>query len=51
MKHDKIIFGEMTFTPDSGLYLELLRKPEGSDEDLDHIYGRMLKLPTDECRR
>lgn len=44
---DRIIFGEMTFTPCSGLDQDLLLKPEGSDEDLDHIYGRLLKLPID----
>ena len=44
---DKIIFGEMTFTPASGLNNLWLGKPEGSDQDVDHLYGPLLKLPTD----
>ena len=42
---DLIYFGELTFTPAAGMDVDHKLKPFGCDEDLDHIYGRILKLP------
>ena len=42
---EKIVFGELTFTPAAGMDVDHKLKPFGADEDLDHIYGRVLKLP------
>ncbi|MBR4531213.1 glycosyl transferase [bacterium] len=40
-----IYFGELTFTPAAGMDVDHKLKVFGTDEDLDHIYGRKLKLP------
>ena len=42
---DQIVFGELTFTPAAGMDVDHKLKPFGCDEDIDHIYGRLLKLP------
>ena len=42
---ERIVFGELTFTPAAGMDVDHKLKPFGSKEDLDHIYGRILKLP------
>lgn len=42
---ERIVFGELTFTPAAGMDVDHKLKPFGSNEDLDHIYGRILKLP------
>ena len=44
---DKILFGEMTFTPFAGMQIWNLLTPDGSSEDFDHMCGKLLKLPTD----
>lgn len=44
---ERIVFGELTFTPAAGMDVDHKLKPFGLDEDLDHIYGRILKLPSD----
>ena len=42
---ERIVFGELTFTPAAGMDVDHKLKPFDSEEDLDHIYGRLLKLP------
>ena len=42
---ERVVFGELTFTPAAGMDVDHKLKPFGNDEDLDHIYGRILKLP------
>lgn len=42
---ERIVFGELTFTPAAGMDVDHKLKPFDSEEDLDHIYGRILKLP------
>ena len=41
---DKVIFGELTFTPAAGMDVDHRMLPFDHDEDIDHIYGRMLKI-------
>ena len=41
-----VIFGELTFTPSAGMDVDHKLKPFNNDEDLDHIYGRILQLPS-----
>lgn len=43
---ERIVFGELTFTPSAGMDVDHKLKPFGKDEDLDHIYGRILELPS-----
>ena len=40
-----IYFGELTFTPAAGMDVDHKLIPFNSSEDLDHIYGRILRLP------
>ncbi len=42
---ERIVFGELSFTPAAGMDVDHKLKPVDSEEDLDHIYGRILKLP------
>lgn len=42
---ERIVFGELTFTPAAGMDIDHKLKPLDSDEDLDHIYGKILELP------
>lgn len=42
---ERIVFGELTFTPAAGMDVDHKLKPFNSNEDLDHIYGRILQLP------
>ena len=42
---EKIVFGELTFTPAAGMDVDHKLKPFSCDEDIDHIYGRILRLP------
>ena len=41
-----IYFGELTFSPSAGMDVDHKLKPFGKDEDIDHIYGRKLVLPS-----
>ena len=41
----RIVFGELTFTPAAGMDVDHKLKPFDSNEDLDHIYGKILALP------
>lgn len=43
--NERIVFGELTFTPAAGMDVDHLRLVEGSNEDIDHVYGRKLELP------
>ena len=45
LSHNAVYFGELTFTPAAGMDIDHLLKPANSNEDIDHIYGRMLVLP------
>lgn len=40
-----IVFGELTFTPAAGMDVDHKLKVFNSDEDIDHMYGRILELP------
>ena len=42
----RVVFGELTFTPAAGMDVDHKLKPFDSNEDLDHIYGRLLQLPS-----
>lgn len=43
----RTVFGELTFTPAAGMDIDHLARVIDSDEDIDHYYGRLLKLPID----
>ena len=42
---EKIVFGELTFTPAAGMDVDHKLKIFNSNDDLDHVFGEKLKLP------
>ena len=45
LSDNAVYFGELTFTPAAGMDIDHLLKPVNCNEDINHIYGRMLVLP------
>lgn len=45
IEDNKIIFGELTFTPAGGMDTELSMTPPGYDKTVDEIFGELLSLP------
>lgn len=46
LSEDRIIFGEMTFTPSAGMDVDHKMKVLGTEENVDTVIGRLLELPT-----
>ena len=44
LQQDKIIFGELTFTPAAGMDIDLTMVPLGKEEDIDTIFGAFLSI-------